>query len=1114
MKRKSRFFGSAVPAFRQLGIVALAAFAMLAVPVASNAQETTSAIRGKIADPNGAAVANASVVVEDMRSGTTRTVSTNADGVFFAARLLPGGPYKVTVNGTDSSQIPSISVGDTYNFTMNLQAGETIEEIVTFGKASEIADVAAGPAATFSLADLENSVSFSRDITDVYGVDPRLNIDIDEDGVSINCGGKHPRFNSTTLDGVNMGDRFGLNDNGYATAVGMPFPYDAIEQVAVELAPFDVTYGGFSACIINSVTKAGNNEWEFKAFYEYSDNDMRGNRIKDDPVDYSRPSYEKTNMGFNVGGPIIKDKLFFHATYEEIEQPRFLAKGYAGSGNGEERPWLSEADYNRIKSIAEGPIYDYETGGMPGDGLQENEKYLVRLDWNITDRHSAAAIYNYFDGYQLRDSDGDDNEFEFANHYYTKGAEFESMTFKLSSQWTDTFSTELYYNNSTMDDSQITVGDKEFGDVQITIEEADGTRNTVYLGADDSRQANSLDTEQELLKLSANWLVGDHVLTAGYERETLDIFNIFVQHSRGGEYDFFDSSRFNPAACDALSAEQRYADSQLPNGDPNKIGCGLSGIDRFELGRPSRMYYGSAGGTNNRFDAAAVFANTLNTAYIQDEIFLDNYGLTLVAGLRYEWWESDDRPAFNQAVTDASNGIRNDGNLDGIDILLPRFGFTWDIKDDLTLRGGLGKYTGGNPTVWLSNAWSNDGITNVQPGGNSGWNSQLRPEGFSSWTLLPGQPDSIDLIGSARPYRDVPEAIYDYVGATTAADASVESVNLIDPNFKQPAEWKFALGGTWDMPWGGFTLDVDYLYMRGENMAYYKDISQEIVGTTSAGSPIYDYYGDGEDNLMLTNSGQNPKSSMISFVLSKEFEWGLDMQLGYAYTDAEDVSPMVASTASSNFTGGSLLDINNPLAANSNWTVPHRLTLNLYYAKALFGDNLTRISLQGYTWEGQPQSYVMESDNLEGDGFSDRHLLYVPTGPNDPNVVYGPGFDQAAFFDFVNRQGLAPGFHERNSINARWSTIWNLSIRQDVPLPGDLRGIVYFKVKNLGNLLNDDWGRVTDAQYFPRRVVDADVNDEGQFVYNSFSDQSLERVDVNGSLWELRLGFDIRFGGY
>ena len=1094
MNNKSRWTGSVV--------AALAAVMLFAVPVAGNAQETTSAIRGKILDPSGSPLISATVSVEDLRNGSSRTYTSNADGVFLASRLLPGGPYRVIVNGTKSIEVPSISVGDTYGLTVNMVTEAAIEEIVTIGQSASLVEVASGPSATFNIADLENSVSFSRDISDVYGIDPRLMIDVDEDGVGINCGGKHPRFNATTLDGVSMGDRFGLNENGYSTAVGMPFPYDGIEQIAVELAPFDVTYGGFSACIINSITKSGTNEWEGKAFYEYSNNNLRGDTVKGDDSNHARDSYDKTTLGFNIGGPIITDKLFVFAAYEESEVPRFLAKGYSGSGNGEERSWLSQADYERIESISQN-IYGYDPGGQPGDGTQEAEKYMVRLDWNINDNHNAALIYNYFDGFQLRDSDGDDNEFEFSNHYYTKGAEAESISVKLASQWNDRFSTELFYNNSTMQDSQVTVGDGGFADTQITIEEADGTRNTVYLGADDSRQANSLDTEVSLIKLSASYLAGDHVVTAGYDRETLDIFNIFVQHSRGGEYDYFDSAAGNDAACAALTAQERY---------DGVDGCRVSGIDRFELGRPNRMYYGSAGGSNNALDAAAVFQSTQNTIYLQDEIFVDHLGLTLVAGLRYEWWEGTDRPTFNQAVSDAT-GVRNDANLDGIDLVMPRFGFTWEATDTLTMRGGVGLYSGGNPNVWLSNAWSNDGITNVQPGGRSGWDKQFDDDVTGAWTVLPGMADSVALSGSGRPNYDVPQLIYDEVGGTTADDASVEGVNLIDPDYKQPSEWKFALGGTWDMPWGDLTLDFDYLHTRGENSAYYRDISQEIVGSTTAGSPIYDYFGDAEDVLMLTNSSATPTSNMVSFVLSKEFDWGLDMTLGYAWVDGEDVSPMVASTAGSNFSGGALLDINNPGASQSNWTVPQRLTASFYYSKALFGDNLTRIMLQGYANEGQAQSYVMESDNLEGDGFNDRHLMYVPTGENDPNVVFADGFDQSAFFAFVAREGLAPGFHERNSKHARWSTVWNLSVRQDVPLGNTLRGIVYVKVKNIGNLLNDDWGRVTDAQYFPIRVVDADVDDQGRFEFKSFSDRSLERQYVNPSLWEVRMGLDIRFGG-
>ncbi|MCH7822932.1 MAG: carboxypeptidase regulatory-like domain-containing protein [Proteobacteria bacterium] len=1125
MDIKSRFTGSV--------LVAFAAIVMLAVPVAGNAQQTTSSIRGKVLDSSGNVMAGASVVVEDTRSGVDRSYSTNSSGLFLATRLLPGGPYRVTVNNSETVRVASINVGDIYNLTINM-TGAAMEEIIAVGRRGELVEVAAGPSATFNLADLQNSVSFSRDISDVYGIDPRLMIDVDEDGIGINCGGKHPRFNATTLDGVAMGDRFGLNENGYSTAVGMPFPYDAIEQIAVELAPFDVTYAGFSACIINAVTKSGTNEWEGSGFYEFSNNNLRGDTVKGNTQDFSRPSYDKTFLGFNIGGPIIKDKLFVFAAYEKTDEPRFLAKGYTGSGSGEERPWLSQADYDRINAIAQGPIYNYDTGGQPGDGKQETEKYMVRVDWNINDTHNAALIYNFFDGFQDRDSDGDDNEFETSNHYYVKGAEAETITFKLSSQWTDAFSTEFFYSESDMHDSQVTVGDPTFADTQITIEDSSG-RNTFYLGADDSRQANSLNWSATYLKLRASYLLGDHVISGGFDREELDTFNIFVQHSRGGEYDYFDDSFGDPAACAALDAQGRFDDPT----------CGTSGIDKFELGRPSRIFYGSAGVTNNANDAAAVFTNTLNALYIQDEFFFDDKDLTVVAGLRYEWFDSSDRPTFNQAFADATNGLPNDANLDGIDLVMPRIGVTWGVRDDLTLRGGIGLYSGGNPNVWISNAYSNDGITNVQPGGRSGWNSfdfAAETGTTSGFTILPGFADSIALTGAGdQPNRDVPQLMFDEVANTTVADGSAESLALIDPNFKAPAEWKFAIGGTWDMPWGDMTLDFDYLHTQGKNPAYYRDVSQAIDttagvnGFTLAGTPIYDYFGIGQDNLMLTNSSEKPKSDMISFVLSKDFDFGLSAQFGYSYIEGEDVASMVASTAGSNFTGDSLSDIGFPPAGNSNWVVPQRFTLGLYYAHEFFGDNTTRISLQGYANEGQPQTYVMESDNFEGDGFNDRHLLYVPTDANDSNILFQPavaagdidpitgqvssrgisGFDQAdqdAFFAFVAANGLHPGFNSRNDLNTKWSTVWHLSIRQDIRFGDTINSSVYLKVKNLGNLLNDDWGRVSDSQYFPRRVVDVTVDDAGHIVYQSFRTTSIQRTYINPSLWEIRIGLDVGFG--
>ena len=780
---------------------------LLALPGMLQAVETTSSIRGKVVDASGTPVAGREVQVTDQRTGVPRNFATNSQGTFLASRLPVGGPYQITVS-EKTVTVDSISLGDVYNVYIDLGETQAIEEVLVYGKSSSLADVAAGPSATFSSYDLETAVAFNRDIKDVYGIDPRINID----GDAVNCGGKHPRFNSISLDGVSQDDRFGLNENGYSTVSGSPFPFGAIEQISVELAPFDVTFGGFSACSINAVTKSGGNEWDGNVFFEYSNQSGRGDDLGDSN-DYSTPDFDDQQWGFSVGGPIIQDRLFFFVAYENSERPEFLARGYSGEGNGADRAWLSKADYDRIVSIA-GDVYNYDPGGSPGDGSRDDEKYVVRLDWHINDDHNLAFIYNDYDGFEDRSSDGDDNEFEFANHFYAKGTETDTYTVKLASYWTDAFSTEVYYSVNEIIDSQVTQGPKDFGDFQISI---GGRTGTVYLGADDSRQANRLSTKTDYFRLSAQLLLGDNVITAGYERDELEIFNQFVQHARGGEYDFFDSSADNPASCAALTAEGRFMDDA----------CGLSGIDRFELGRPSRIYYGSGGGTNNPDDAAANYTTVRDSLFIQDEIYLSEQDLTIVVGLRYDQFSSSDRPKFNQAFTTANNGLRNDANIDGLDLLMPRLGITWAVRDDLDLRGGIGLYSGGNPNVWISNAWSNDGISNVQ--------ERLNNFGGDGSVL-----DGTIPITAGGPGRGVPQTLFDEVAATTAEDASTSRLVLIDPSYEQPSEWKLALGGTWHAP-GGVTADIDYLHTRANDPAMYVDLSQSVQKHRSRGADLCIY---------------------------------------------------------------------------------------------------------------------------------------------------------------------------------------------------------------------------------------------------------------------------------
>ena len=222
---------------------------------------------------------------------------------------------------------------------------------------------------------------------------------------------------------------------------------------------------------------------------------------------------------------------------------------------------------------------------------------------------------------------------------------------------------------------------------------------------------------------------------------------------------------------------------------------------------------------------------------------------------------------------------------------------------------------------------------------------------------------------------------------------------------------------------------------------------------------------------------------------------------------------MTSATAGSNFSNTALLDINDPRPGTSNYEVPHRFTIAASYATNLFGDYETRISANAFVQEGQGQSYVMNGGDLEGDGFFGRHLLYVPTDANDPNVVFDPAFPTDEFFAFVDREGLGRGgFVGRNSVNAKWSDRLDLRIDQEIPTFLDgTRGRLFIKFRNLGNLINDDWGTQYDAEFFSVEVLDADVNEAGQFVFNDFTDLSVTDIVEIPSLWSVRVGLEIDF---
>jgi hypothetical protein len=521
------------------------------------------------------------------------------------------------------------------------------------------------------------------------------------------------------------------------------------------------------------------------------------------------------------------------------------------------------------------------------------------------------------------------------------------------------------------------------------------------------------------LVLRGSYLMGDHVISAGFEREELDVFNLFYQH---------------------VDTEIRFA-----------------GIDAFRNGQASRVYYGNAI-TNEELDSAVYWSYAVNTAYLEDEWQItDSFNLTF--GLRYDRYDSSDKPNLNQGFL-ADYGFGNDATLDGRDLLMPRVGFTWDITDTVTLRGGVGLFSGGNPNVWYSNVYSNTNTTAVQV---SARNVDLFAQNYVLCE---------ETVPTCGPGYGVPDFLADQVAA---GDGSNFEIVYLDPDFDVPSEWKYALGVTWVAP-GDWVLSADLQISRGEDTAIYKHGDLEWTGEFNDfgnGYPIYESVR--VPSFVLTNSKVGNESESIALGLFKDFENGFDMSLGYAYTDAKDVNPMTSSVAASNYFNRAFYDPEEEVLSPSNYSIKHRFTGVFNYTAYWFGDYATRFSVFAQHNSGVPYSLTLS-------GFEGTELAY--------------GFNP--YLDYIENVLVEPG--TRNNQDGSDFTKADLRITQEFPGFADgHRGSAFIVIDNLTNLLNDDWGVMYKAN-FPYGVTLSDL-----------ANGNAEARIGDASLWEIRVGLDYRF---
>lgn len=992
------------------------------------AQETSASINGTIVDSSGNALSGATVIVTHEPTGQVKTLTTNEEGRYSARGLRVGGPYNIEVRNSGYSDAEEgnifIKLGEDRAIDAVLVADAiALDTVTAVGVAAQSVTFNPdnmGSGSSVSQDQITNLPTVDRNIQDYVRLDSRVNIRSFGEGISVS--GVNNRFNNISIDGVAIGDPFGLEAGG-SPGLSQPFSLDTIEELNVQLSPYDVTLSNFTGANINAITKSGTNEFSGRAAVYYSSEDLQ----KDDSSEFTREVYS-----LSAGGPIIKDKLFFFLAYEKEEQTRL-----ANTTN------VDPAIIQQIADISQN-VWGFDAGNFnaPSNAVTEEESIVLKLDWNINDYHRASFKYQNNEDSQPIFPNIGGGEASLSSHWYTNDFENKSYNLNLYSDWTANFSTELRVSNSEFDKAPGL--NARLPQVEVEV----GNGQSVFLGTELFRHANLLNVVTDNVYLEGNYFMGDHNLTFGVDWREQQIDNTFVFASLG-EYVF-------------------------------------ESIDDYANGNHDFYQYRIGSDPANPFPAADWSWENLGL-FIQDNWTVTDR-LTVQYGLRYDKPDTGDKPRFNQDFFDfygfANNGVVSEGTFQ------PRFGFNYDMSDDryMQLRGGVGIFTGGTPNVWLSNSFTNTG------------GDVVTYRDFGSGVIFTPDPDNQPI----------------FEGSPT------QDVDVLDPDFKIPTVLKSNLAVDVELPWYGLIGSVELEYIKAQDAITYEHLNLgDSTGTLPDGRLSYlcnptdfsntrgdarcNSNGDFNDVMYLTNTSKgDTKRATVSLELPQTEHWYA--KASYTYTDATEVSAGTSSRAISNWNNTPAFNPNQPLAATSAYEVENAFVFFTNYQNMFFGDNYTNIGLVWISQDGEPFSYTYRTD-INGDGIRDNDLFYVPN-PNE--YVLSDPSEQAAFETFLQSSGLSQyrgRVAPRNAFKAPRINTVDLNVSQELPAWGPVRATLFFNIKNLGNMIDSDWGQVVTAGFDGDDVANLINIDENGIYELDWNGPTRFSTNRTASQWRAQVGF-------
>lgn len=1024
---------------------------MVAAPAL--AQETTSIIRGSVTASDGSPVTDAEIKITHVPSGTVSTTRSGADGGFVASGLRVGGPYTVEVTSSQGNRtITDIYtvVQQDFQLPIELGGGETGSEIVVTASSIKGAGVTSdGPQTVLSAQDIAKVASVNRDIRDVERRDPFASLDItnqDSRGGAVSFAGVNPRFNRFTINGVTVGDTFGLDQDASPNIRG-PVPLDALAQVSVSIAPYDIVQSGFQGGAIDTVLKSGTNQFHGTGFYSQNTDSLSGKKTGN--LVFTPPKFKSETYGATISGPIIPGKLFFMLSGERNTDPRPYPTQIASYAN----PTLMTTAIGDVTSRATARSL------VPGDILTINsrrdEKFAGRIDWNITDNQRLAL--SYVNSYNVQGSQNNtsssSNTYGLSTNAYQLSELLHAGIAQLNSDWSDKFSTEVRLIRRWSRRGQEPFGGRPNGQFQVcddatSVGSATGcTRGTtgatnspvITFGPDNFRQTNQLSYDTWEGSILGRLQAGDHSFKALFDVTRNHTFNNFVPNSLGSWY--FDS------------------------------------LADFAAGKANQVQYSAVIGSDPK-GAAANFAYTSYAFGLEDEWHVTPT-FEVTAGIRYTLYGESDRPVLNPYFVQRY-GYSNLKTYKGLDQIEPRLSFNW--KPDNTsfrLRGGVGIFGGGAPDIFLSNSFSNTVTIN---------SLTITRDATCATT------GSLCDLALNNVTGQIPAALAAAAGNTTGSTTLPKTVTwALSPDFHLPRSLKATLSADYKL--FGFDIGADGYYSNTLDGVGFADLRSVKVGTLPDGRPRYQntFFGQSDGNFDILVRNTHEGRSLIGVLrFDKKFDWGLSFGGSYTYQDVKDVGDATSSTASSNYRNQIFADPNFPAYGISDNQIRWAWKYHLGFDHAFFGDYRTVFQLFGETRAGRPFSYTM-IDNLGGSGrtsvfgtpltgatSSPTNLLYVPTGINDPLVQYDSAATGAALDSFIGRTNLAKyrgQIAPKNIGRNKAFTQLDLHLEQQIPaFIGSSRFTIFADINNFPNLLNKNWGSLSQYIGFPYAASVVQVN--------------------------------------